>query len=66
MSYHVIPGSGAEVYAEYGGVDNMIARLVEPRVPALFKNVFGQYDALGVIQQRAKLNLDALAACRPA
>lgn len=62
VSYHVIPGSGAKVYAEYGGVDNMIARLVEPRVPALFKNVFGQYDALGVIQQRAKLNLDALSA----
>jgi regulator of protease activity HflC (stomatin/prohibitin superfamily) len=62
VSYHVIPGSGAEVYAEYGGVENMIARLVEPRVPALFKNVFGQYDALGVIQQRAKLNLDALSA----
>ena len=62
VSYHVIPGGGAKVYAEYGSVDNMIARLVEPRVPALFKNVFGQYDALGVIQQRAKLNLDALSA----
>lgn len=62
VSYHVIPGSGAKVYAEYGSVDNMIARLVEPRVPALFKNVFGQYDALGAIQQRARLNLDALEA----
>lgn len=62
VSYHVIPGTGASIYAEYGSVDNMIARLVYPRVPALFKNVFGQYDALGAIQQRAKLNSDALAA----
>lgn len=62
VSYHVIPGSGGSLYAEYGSVENMIARLVEPRVPAIFKNVFGQYDALGAIQQRAKLNADALAA----
>lgn len=62
VSYHVIPGSGGGLYAEYGSVENMIARLVEPRVPAIFKNVFGQYDALGAIQQRAKLNSDALAA----
>ncbi len=62
VSYHIIPGSGGKVYAEYGSTENMIARLVEPRVPAIFKNVFGQYDALGAIQQRAKLNADALAA----
>jgi regulator of protease activity HflC (stomatin/prohibitin superfamily) len=62
VSYHIIPGTGAKVYAEYGSVENMIARLVEPRVPAIFKNVFGQYDALGAIQQRAKLNADALTA----
>jgi regulator of protease activity HflC (stomatin/prohibitin superfamily) len=62
VSYHIIPGTGDEVYAEYGSVDNMIARLVYPRVPAIFKNVFGQYDALGAIQQRAKLNSDALTA----
>jgi regulator of protease activity HflC (stomatin/prohibitin superfamily) len=61
VSYHIIPGTGAEVYAEYGGAENMIARLVYPRVPALFKNVFGQYDALSAIQQRAKLNADTLA-----
>lgn len=62
VSYHVIPGTGASIYAEYGSVETMIARLVYPRVPAIFKNVFGQYDALGAIQQRAKLNSDALAA----
>ncbi len=62
VSYHVVPGSGGEVYAEYGSVDNMVARLIDPRVPALFKNVFGQYDALSAIQQRTKLNLDALTA----
>ena len=62
VSYHVIPGTGASIYAEYGSVDNMIARLVYPRVPAIFKSVFGQYDALSAIQQRAKLNSDALVA----
>lgn len=62
VSYRIIPGTGAKVYAEYGSAENMIARLVYPRVPALFKNVFGQYDALSAIQQRAKLNADTLAA----
>jgi len=62
VSYHIIPGTGASLYAEYGSVENMLARLVYPRVPALFKNVFGQYDALSAIQQRAKLNTDTLLA----
>lgn len=62
VSYHVLPGSGAALYAEFGSVEAMVARLIDPRTPAIFKNVFGQYDALTAIQQRAKLNSDALAA----
>lgn len=62
VSYHVIPGEGAQVYSEYTNVDTMIARLLSPRTYAIFKNVFGQYDAASAIQQRAKLNTDALIA----
>jgi regulator of protease activity HflC (stomatin/prohibitin superfamily) len=62
VSYHVPPNQGNEVYGEYGSIDGMIDRLVSRRLPAIFKNVFGQYDAVGAIQQRAKLNSDVLTA----
>lgn len=54
------PGAGEALYAQYGGLDGFVSRVVNPRVPALFKNVFGQYKAEQAIQQREKLNLDAL------
>ncbi len=62
VTYRVPPGSSDELYAEYGTFETMVGRLIQQRLPAIFKNVFGQYDALSAIQQRAKLNSDALAA----
>lgn len=62
INYHVPAGTGAALYAEYGSVDAMVARLLDQRVPAIYKNIFGQYDAQTAIQQRAKLNADVLEA----
>lgn len=62
VNYHVPPGQSGALYAEYGSVDNLLARVIDQKVPAIFKNVFGIYDAQSAIQQRSKLNSDVLAA----
>lgn len=54
-----IPGDKAgEVYSEYGNEDNLMSRLVERKLFAQVKNVFGGYNAARAIQERAKLNAD--------
>ncbi|MBT1154400.1 prohibitin family protein [Aminobacter anthyllidis] len=54
-----IPGDKAGiVYAEYGNEDNLLSRLVERKLMAQVKNVFGQYNAARAITERAKLNAD--------
>ncbi|MEO8757875.1 MAG: prohibitin family protein [Devosia sp.] len=60
VNFHVPPGGGAQVYSEYGSFDAMVARLLDQKVPSVFKDVFGTYDAQSAIQQRAKLNTDVL------
>lgn len=62
VTYHVIPGSGNKVYSEYGSVDNLLLRVVQPKLYQQLKNVFGQYDAQTAIQARAKLNTDVYTA----
>jgi len=55
-----LPKSGEKVYEAYGGTDGFVSRVLTPRVPALFKNVFGQFTAEQAIRTREKLNLDTL------
>lgn len=52
--------SGEKIYEEYGGTDGFVSRVLTQRVPAIFKNVFGQYKAEAAIQQRERLNTDVL------
>jgi regulator of protease activity HflC (stomatin/prohibitin superfamily) len=46
------------IYAEYGDLEGAILRLIDPRVQADVKTIFGQYDAVRAIQERAALNRD--------
>jgi regulator of protease activity HflC (stomatin/prohibitin superfamily) len=50
------------IYEEYGGLDGAIVRLIDPRVLSGVKTIFGQYDAVRAIQERAELNRDIAAA----
>lgn len=59
-----LPKSGEAIYAQYGGTDGFVSRVLTPKVPALLKNVFGQYRAEQTIQSREKLNSDILAEIR--
>ena len=50
------------VYSQYGDLEGAVARLIDPRVMSGVKTIFGQYDAVRAIQERAALNQDIAAA----
>lgn len=56
VTFHVPPDQVEKVYAQYGSVANLIERTVGRLAPQTIKTVFGQYDAVSVIQSRAKFN----------
>jgi regulator of protease activity HflC (stomatin/prohibitin superfamily) len=47
-----------DLYAQYGGLQGAIDRLISPKVYEELKTVFGQYNAVTAIQERARLNTD--------
>jgi regulator of protease activity HflC (stomatin/prohibitin superfamily) len=55
-----------QVYSQYGDIDNLLVRLIDPRVLEQVKNVFGQFDAASAIQDRSKLNAEVSNAVRAA
>lgn len=58
VTYHIPGPSAGEVYTTYGGENRMVEVLITPRVYEQLKNVFGTFDAVTAIQERAKLNSD--------
>jgi regulator of protease activity HflC (stomatin/prohibitin superfamily) len=56
VTYVVVDPSA--VYAQYGDLDVAVTRLIDPRLTAGIKTIFGQYDAVRAIQERAALNTD--------
>lgn len=64
VTFHV--SAPEQVYSQYGNVDNMLVRLVDPRVFEQVKNIFGQFDAASAIQDRIKLNAEVASAVQHA
>ena len=64
VNYHVTDVSA--VYAQYGSLAGMEARVINPKTYEQLKNVFGQFDAADAIQKRASLNAEVYAAIRGA
>lgn len=64
VTFHVTDPE--QVYSQYGNVENLLVRLVDPRVFEQVKNVFGQFDAASSIQDRGKLNAEVANAVRNA
>ena len=56
VTYVVVDPS--ELYTQYGDLDTAVRRLIDPRLTAGVKSIFGQYDAVRAIQERAALNID--------
>ncbi len=64
VNYRLPPDQIATIYEEYGSEDGLVHRLIDRRVYEQVKNVFGQFNAVTAIQERARLNAEAQEAIR--
>lgn len=64
VNYHVTDVSA--VYSQYGSLETMASRIINPKTFEQLKNVFGQFDAADAIQKRASLNAEVYNAIRAA
>lgn len=58
VNYRLPTDQVAEIYTQYGGEDGVVSRLIDRRVFEQVKNVFGQFNAVTAIQERARLNAE--------
>ncbi len=56
VTYRIVPEEVDLLYAQYGSEEGLLTRLIDRRVNELTKTVFGQFNAVEAIQQRATLN----------
>ena len=54
--YHIPADKVGEVYWRYGGDQGIVDRVLDRHVNQQSKNVFGQYNAITVIQDRSRFN----------
>ena len=66
VNWEIPPSVVADVVSEFGNEQQMVDRLIAPRVHSEFKVVFGQFTAVTAIQERGKLTIDATAALQHA
>jgi regulator of protease activity HflC (stomatin/prohibitin superfamily) len=66
ISYRILADNDAvaALYSQYGGVENFKSAVIIPRTMEGIKTVFGQFNAVTVIQERAKFNQEVEAAVR--
>lgn len=64
INYRIPPDEVASVYSNFGSEEGLIARLVDRKVFEQTKNVFGQFNAVTAIQERARLNVEIAEAVR--
>jgi regulator of protease activity HflC (stomatin/prohibitin superfamily) len=58
VSVTYVVSDPSAVYEQYGDLEGAVLRLIDPRLTAGIKTIFGLYDAVRAIQERAGLNQD--------
>lgn len=64
VNYRLPSDQVDKIYAEYGGEEGIVNRLIDRRVFEQLKNVFGRFNAVTAIQDRARLNSETEDAIR--
>jgi regulator of protease activity HflC (stomatin/prohibitin superfamily) len=64
VNYRLPADQVDKIYAEYGGEEGIVNRLIDRRLFEQLKNVFGRFNAVTAIQDRAKLNAETEDAIR--
>ena len=58
VNYRIASDQVEQIYSEFGGRDGIVNRLLDRQVPEEVKNVFGQFNAVTAIQERARLSTE--------
>ncbi|KXU34676.1 Band 7 protein [Cephaloticoccus primus] len=58
VTYRVPVDRVANLYSEYGTLNNLQSRVIERRTPDAVKNVFGRFTAVRAIQERENLGIE--------
>lgn len=56
--YRADPSQVDTLYGRYGSLEGAVTRLVDPKVYEEFKTVFGRFNAITAVQERARLNAE--------
>lgn len=58
VTYRLPADKVVEIYTQFGGEDGLVTRVLDRRVLDEVKNVFGQFNAVTAIQDRARLVME--------
>lgn len=58
ISVQVPVGDVENLYANYGSMDNLVSRLLNPQVNKTLEEVFGHFDAVTAVQDRTRLGTE--------
>jgi regulator of protease activity HflC (stomatin/prohibitin superfamily) len=58
VNYRLASDKVEQIYSEFGGQNGIVSRLLDRQVPEEVKNVFGKFNAVTAIQERARLGME--------
>ena len=58
VNYRLATDQVEKIYSEFGGQEGIVTRLLDRQVPEEVKNVFGRFNAVTAIQERARLGME--------
>jgi regulator of protease activity HflC (stomatin/prohibitin superfamily) len=58
VNYRLASDKVEQIYSEFGSRDGIVTRLLDRQVPEEVKNVFGKFNAVTAIQERARLGME--------
>lgn len=64
VNYRLPADQVEKIYTDYGSEAGVVSRLIDRRVYEQLKNIFGRFNAVTAIQERARLNLETEEAIR--
>lgn len=64
VNYRLAADRVEEIYSSYGSEEGLASRLIDRQVHEKVRTVFGQFNAVTAIQDRARLNVEITAAVR--
>jgi regulator of protease activity HflC (stomatin/prohibitin superfamily) len=58
VNYRLASDKVEQIYSEFAGQEGIVSRLLDRQVPEEVKNVFGKFNAVTAIQERARLGME--------